>query len=183
MKIPSFTLATMLVAYISLNAQTKAGLMRDNVVLQAHDTIAVAYPSGEAIIIAVLLDANNTIIGTTPVQWSMTGTLTIIDTPYVSNKILIDASLAMNDQKGFIVAQAASPGVTWVSNKLFLNIKGKNSGILRERILTRKEDMKHPFNLFAVSGRQLTGEKTLSTGICILQNPHEKTVKRGNFVK
>lgn len=178
MKISFLTFAITLIVCVSLNAQIKAGLLCNNKVLTAVDTIALSYPADNATIFAVLLDTTNGANGTMPVQWAITGSLTIIDTPYISYEIFIDASQAMNDQLGFVSAQALTPEVTWVTNKVFLKIKGKNSKILRDLTLAPKQDLPYPFKIFTVSGQRLYPESPFPLGICIVQTPREKTVTK-----
>jgi len=154
----------------SLQAQTKAGLLRDNALLQANDTISLSYPSGEAILIAVLLDEGNNVIGSLPVQWSVSGNIAIVDTPYISNKVLIDASLALTDQKGFLSASASSSAVTWVSNRVFLKIKGKNSGIIQIMRPDKNPALYGPTIFFTASGQEINPTNCVSAHMYIIKN-------------
>jgi len=132
---------------LSTSAQTKYGLSFNDSLLRLTDTMRLSYPQGNAIILCVLLDANNFIIGTSPAQWSITGNITLVDTAVITNRIFIDAGLAMTNQKGYLIAQVSATNAQWVSDRVFITIKGKNSEILKITPAVKKRlSMYEPFD-------------------------------------
>ena len=169
MRIPHSLACALVLWLVSAHAQTKYGLSLNNdTLLHPADTISLSYPDGAAIIICVLLDANNNVIGTSPVRWSITGNLSIIDTSAITNRVFIDASLAMIDQKGYLIAQAAAPGAQWISDRVFITIKGKNSEVLQRKILVNKQTFS--YGLFDCFGRIYNMNKTNLHGVIIIRN-------------
>jgi hypothetical protein len=175
MRIPPSLACALVLLFTSAHAQTKYGLsLINDTLLHATDTISLSYPYGAAII-CVLLDANNYVIGTSPVRWSITGNITIIDTSAITNRVFIDASLALFDQKGYLSAQAAAAGAQWISNRVFITIKGKNSGVLQRKLLVNKQTPS--YGIFDCFGRIYTMNKTNLHGVIIIRNLTNKKSK------
>ncbi len=160
--------------FAATHAQNKYGLaLSTGKILKSNDTISLAYPSGNAIIFCLLFDANNNPQGKMGVQWSMNGNLLILDTPMVSSQILVDASLALNDQKGYISAKAGSPDAQWINNKVFVKIKGKNAKTLFQTI-PFKETAAHPLLEFDCFGRVQIARQVRPFSIVIFRDERNK---------
>jgi hypothetical protein len=147
----------LLLFFHSLPAQNRYGLVLENKVLQAGDTISLSYPFGNAIIACELFDGDNNMLGNEGVTWSLSGNLTILDTPLVSSRIIIETSGALQDQRGYLSATALESGVQWISNKVFIKIKGKNSRVLSGNFF--REINNYYFIPYDVAGRLLGGSQ------------------------
>jgi hypothetical protein len=145
--------AIFFIASFSLPAQDKLGLALVNgKILQAKDTISLSYPSESVIILCGLFDANKNMLGRIAVKWSVSGNLTFLDNaPMVSDRLIIEASQALFDQQGYLSAQASDPDVQWINNKVFIMVKGKNSGVIQ--CIVFPEIQNHCFRAFDLAGR------------------------------
>ena len=144
--------AIFFITSFSLPAQNQLGLALVNgKILQAKDTISLSYPSGSAIIICELFDENKNVLGQIGVKWSLSGNLTILDTPMIAPRIVIEAKVALYDQRGYLSAQASDPDVQWINNKVFVMVKGKNSGVIQ--CIVFPEIQNHCFRAFDLAGR------------------------------
>lgn len=168
-----FLLFIMVSLVFSISAQDKYGLVIDNnKVLQPKDTISLAYPSVSVFIFCELFDANNNVVGQIPVEWSMSGNLTVLDTPIVSQKVIVNASRSLIDQRGYISASALESGAQWINNKVFIKIKGKNSHVLQTFFIPKTQT--HDFKKYDVAGRVLLGATLCPSGLFIMRDALEK---------
>jgi hypothetical protein len=145
---------SLMVVFHSIHGQDRYGLTLGSKVLQSGDTISLSYPSGSAIVVCKLIDGRNNILGNAPAEWSVSGTITIVDTPLTAPQVPIDASRALKDQRGYLTATALESGATWICNKVYLKIKGKNSRVLRDRMIA-EINRQHRYGIFDVAGRRL----------------------------
>jgi hypothetical protein len=182
MNLSFFPCLAMLLVCLSLSAQDKYGLVLDNnKTLQPQDTISLSYPSGSAIIICELFDVNTVVLGKVGALWSMSGNLTVLDTPLVAPRIVISASQAMNDQRGYVIATAMESGAQWISNKVFVKIKGKNSGVLRNLVISQSQS--HSFRIFDIAGRMFMKEELCPSGIILMREASEKIQYKAIIIK
>ncbi len=182
MKKAFFAFLAIPIVCLSLAAQDKYGLVLDNKkIIRPQDTISLSYPSGMAIIVCELFDANNTVLGQAGAAWSMSGNLTIIDTPLVAPKIIIMASNALTDQRGYISAGALESGAQWISNKVFVKIKGKNSGVLRTLAPHRTQSI--VFGKFDSAGRMLAADALCPSGVVLMRGAPETIHRRAIIIK
>jgi hypothetical protein len=182
MKKPFFPILSIFLFFLSISAQDKYGLVLDNnKILQSKDTLSLSYPSSSTFIFCELFDANTILLGQIPVEWSMTGNLTVIDTPIVSQKIIINASRALTDQRGYISATALEYGAQWINNKVYVKIKGKNSGVLRGILVPVTPN--HDFKKFDIAGRVQITEMLCPSGVFLMREALEKNPKKVMIIK
>jgi hypothetical protein len=154
---------------LSATSQYRYGLLLDNTkIIQPKDTISLTYPSGSAIIFCEIFDANNTVISQPGVAWSLSGNLTVLDTPLITPRIVIIASNALTDEKGYLIARALDSGEHWICDRVFIRVKGKNSGVLRGIVFP--ETQNHDFRNFDIAGRLQGGFPGMKR-LCIFKQP------------
>jgi hypothetical protein len=144
------------VLFHPLSGQDRYGLAVGNKILHAGDTVSLSYPSG-SIVICDLIDNQGNILGKAPATWSISGTVTIVDTPLTAPQVPIDASRALKDERGYLTATALESGAQWICNRVFLKIKGKNSRVLNDRVFTGIIQKHQRYFIYDVAGR-LHGE-------------------------
>jgi hypothetical protein len=134
--------------------QDRYGLTLGSKILQSGDTISLAYPSGSAIVVCKLIDGQNNILGNAPAQWSVSGTISIVDTPLTARQVPIDANRALKDQRGYLIATALESGAVWICNRVFLKIKGKDSRVLNGQMIA-ETNRQHRYFIYDIAGRRL----------------------------
>ena len=152
MKNRCFFCFSFIVLFNSISGQDRYGLVFGNKIIHPGDTISLLYPSG-GIVVCDLIDARGNILGMAPAEWSVSGTVTIVDTPLTAPQVPIDASRALKDQRGYLTAEALEAGAQWICNKVFLKIKGKNSGVLYDAVFIGFKRPRPRVFIYDVAGR------------------------------